>query len=176
MRRIQKALDVIAVLLLWIGAITMILMMLQIMGEVILRTFFRRTIPGTEEIVSAYYMIGCAFLPLAWVQRSRGHVMVTVFTMWLRPRPAAALDAFAYLVCAVATGIYAYAGLHEALAMTREGEILIGTMDVVVWPSRWFVPLGLVGMLFYLVLQAVADLTWAVKGGEPRLAPVTSEH
>ena len=67
------------------------------MGEVMLRTAFKLTIPGTEETVSAYYMIACAFLPLAWVQRGRAHVSVEVFTLWMPPRMLALLDGLVYV-------------------------------------------------------------------------------
>lgn len=159
-----------------LGAASILLMMLQIMAEVVLRTAFKGTIPGTEETVSAYYMIGCAFLPLAWVQRSRGHVMIEIFTLWLSPRAAALVDGLAYLACAVATSIFIYATIVKAVAMTIDGEILIGTMDVIVWPSRWIVPVGLTAMTLYMVLQAVADLVRAAKGGGARLIVAPTAH
>jgi TRAP-type C4-dicarboxylate transport system permease small subunit len=166
MRFIRRSLDLLAGWLMVLGGCAIVLMMVQIMLEVILRTAFKITIPGTEETVSAYYMIGCAFLPLAWVQRHRAHVKVEVFTLWMSPRTAAGLDGLVYLLCAAGTGIFAYAALGKAMAMTEAREILIGSIDVVVWPSRWFVPVGLAAMMLYMILHAVDDLAWAFKGGE----------
>lgn len=171
MQAIRRALDALSGLLLWLGGVAIVLMMVHIMVEVMLRTAFKLTIPGTEETVSAYYMIACAFLPLAWVQRSRAHVSVEVFTLWMPPRMLALLDGLVCLACAAGTAIFAWAATNKAIAMTRAGEILIGTMDVVVWPSRWFVPVGLVAMAIYMLLHAVADLHWAVYGGERRFGP-----
>lgn len=162
----RRALDGLTNVLMVLGAVAILLMMAQIAVEVTLRTFWHDTIPGTEEIVSTYYMIGCAFLPLAWVQRERGHVIVELFTVWLPPRAAAVLDGIVALICAAAIAIFLYASVLKAVAMTREGEILIGMIDVTVWPSRWIVSVGLGAMLLYLIVHAIADLIWAAKGGE----------
>ncbi|WP_428245351.1 TRAP transporter small permease [Ferrovibrio sp.] len=176
MQGTQRILDFLANALMAIGAACILLMMLQVMAEVVLRTVFKLTIPGTEETVSAYYMIGCAFTPLAWVQRQKGHVMIEIFTLWMKPRQAAAMDGVVYLVCAVAVGIFAYAGFTKAWAMTLEDEILIGSIDVVVWPSRWLVPAGLILMLAYMVLQAFDELRFAILGGERSLAATPVAH
>jgi TRAP-type C4-dicarboxylate transport system permease small subunit len=163
---VRRTLDWLVNALMVLGAFAIMLMMAQIALEVTLRTFFRETVPGTEEIVSTYYMIGCAFLPLAWVQRERGHVIVELFTVWMRPRAAAALDGVVTLLCAAAVAVFFYASLTKAIAMTIEGEMLIAMIDVTVWPSRWIVPVGLGTMLLYMVLHGIADLVWAAKGGE----------
>ena len=176
MRAIQRGMDMLAGFLLVLGGVTIVLMMVQIMLEVILRTAFKVTIPGTEETVSAYYIIGCAFLPLAWVQRERAHVKVEVFTLWMPARMAASLDGLVCLLCAVGTGVFAYAAFGKAMAMTQTNEILIGTIDVVVWPSRWFLPVGLIAMMLYMLLHAAADLAWAFKGGERQMAPEAGGH
>lgn len=162
----RKILDGLTNILMAIGALSILLMMFQITLEVMLRTLFKDTIPGTEEIVSTYYMIGCAFLPLAWVQRERGHVIVELFTIWLSPRAAAALDGVVTLICAAGIAIFFFAGVEKAVAMTAQGEILIAMIDVVVWPSRWLLPAGLGTMLIYMLVHAVGDLTWAARGGE----------
>ena len=163
---IRRILDWLTNILMVLGAISILLMMLQITAEVALRTLFKDTIPGTEEIVSTYYMIGCAFLPLAWVQRDRGHVIVELFTIWMRPRAAAALDGVVTLICAAGIAIFFFAGVEKAVGMTAQGEILIAMVDVVVWPSRWLLPAGLGTMLLYMLLHAVGDLAWAARGGE----------
>lgn len=163
---IRRILDWLTNVLMVLGAFSILLMMFQIAVEVALRTLFKDTIPGTEEVVSTYYMIGCAFLPLAWVQRERGHVIVELFTIWMHPRAAAALDGVVTLICAAGIAIFFFAGVEKAIDMTAQGEILIAMIDVVVWPSRWILPAGLGTMLLYMLLHACGDLVWAAKGGE----------
>ena len=176
MHALERWLDRLAGMLMWLGGVAIVLMMVQIMVEVVLRSLFKTTIPGTEETVSAYYMIGCAFLPLAWVQRERAHVKVEVFTLWMSPRVAAAFDAGVMLLCAAATAVFAWAAAGKAIAMTAAGEILIGAADVVVWPSRWIVPVGLAAMALQMVVQAFADLAWARGRRAERLGAALSVH
>lgn len=175
MRRMARILDVISDTLLAISCVAVVAMMLQVTADAFLRTFVHWSVPGTEEIVSAYYMVAVAFLPLAYVQRERGHVMIELFTMRLSPRANAAIDSIVYIVCGTGLAIFTYATLFKAIAMTEESEILIGTIDVTVWPSRWFVPAGCGAMALYMWLHAIQDLMWAVRGG-PRGQPTSHLH
>ncbi len=173
---IERWLDRLAAALMLLGGACLVLMMMQIMLDVFLRTSVKSSIPGTEETVAAYYMIGCAFLPLAWVQRARGHVRVEVFTLWLSARAAAALEGCVFLFCAVLAAVFAYATAVKAIEMTRTGEILIGAIDVVVWPSRWFVPAGLVVLVLYLLLHGASELARASGRAGPSAAPAARVH
>lgn len=170
MRGLTRLLDIVADALLAISCVAVVAMMLQVTADAFLRTFLHWSVPGTEEIVSAYYMVAVAFLPLAFVQRERGHVMIELFTMRLAPRTNALIDSVVFVVCGLGLAIFTYAALMKAVAMTEESEILIGTIDVTVWPSRWFLPVGCGAMALYMWLHAVQDFTWAIRGG-PRELP-----
>ncbi len=176
MQAMRRGLDLLAGVLMVLGGVALILMMLQIAVEVALRATMKATIPGTEETVTAYYMVACAFLPLAWVQRNHGHVKAEVFTAWMPPWLTAAIDGVVAILCAMATSVFAYAAFVKAVAMTSTGETLIGTVDVVVWPGRWFVPVGLVAMVLYMVVHAISDLHTAFTGGASRPAPQGQGH
>lgn len=172
MRDLIKCLDIISNSLLAVSCLAVVAMMLQVTADAFLRTFFHWSVPGTEEIVSAYYMVAVAFLPLAYVQRERGHVMIELFTMRLSPRTNAFLDSAVFTICGIGLAIFTYASVLKAVAMTEESEILIGTVDVTVWPSRWFVPAGCGAMALYMWLQALQEFTWALRGG-PREHPAS---
>lgn len=161
MTAIRRTLDALSMVLMVIGALAMLGMMLQVMVDVALRNLFKSTLPGTEEMVSAYYMIGVAFLPLAYVQRERGHVIIELFTLKLPPRVIAALDGVVYVVCCAALWFFTYAAFRQAVLMTEQSEIMIGTIDVTVWPARWLMTAGLAVMALYMMLQAVEQFLWA---------------
>lgn len=175
MQGVTRILDAVSNALLAISCVAVGAMMLQVTADAFLRTFIHWSIPGTEEIVSAYYMVAVAFLPLAYVQRERGHVMIELFTMRLPPRANAAIDGIVFIVCGIALAIFTYASVVKAISMTEQAEILIGTVDVTVWPSRWFVPAGCAAMALYMWLNAFKDLAWAVHGG-PREQPASPLH
>jgi TRAP-type C4-dicarboxylate transport system permease small subunit len=127
-------------------------------------------------MVSAYYMTAVVFLPLAYVQRERGHVMIELFTMWVPNRGKAAIDGTVLLACAAALCVFTYATYEKAVEMTARHEIWVGLLDVYVWPSRWFLPIGLGLMALYMIFQSVREYLYAFGGGhgtghqEPRHA------
>lgn len=133
-------------------------MMAHILLEVTLRFVNNSTIPGTHDIVSAYYMIFIVFLPLALVQIDEGHVKVEIFTDFLSEKAKRILDGLVLIVSSVFTGVFCYASSIKALHMTERGEIWDGLVEVTVWPARWALPLGLGLLTLVFVLQGLAKL------------------
>lgn len=157
MNAAERALDLLSRSLMVLAAIAILGMMTQVVIDVALRNIWHSTLSGTEEVVSAYYMIACAFLPLAWVQRERGHVSIELFTAWMPERAISFLDGVVAAAVACGLLIFTHATFGKAVTMTEEAEIMIGTIDVTVWPSRWMLPLGLGAMALTLILQSVQE-------------------
>ncbi|MCP5368507.1 MAG: TRAP transporter small permease [Hyphomicrobiales bacterium] len=169
----DKILEWCARALIGIGSVAVVLMMVHVMAEVLVRYFLTASIPGTEEIVSGYYMVAVVFLPLGYVQYERGHVIIELFTLKLSSRSKAWLDACVLAVCAAALSVFTYAGYVKALRMTARNEIWIGLIDVAIWPSRWMLPAGLLVMTLIMVVQSIQEFHSAITGKghhEPRHA------
>lgn len=160
----EKLISWCARALLFIGAVAIVLMMTHVMIEVMLRTLFDKSIPGTEEIVSGYYMVAVVFLPLAYVQLERGHIIIELFTLKAGPRLKAWIDGFVYVVCGGALSIFTYATLDKAIKMTAKQEMWIGMIEVIIWPARWILPLGLGIMMMIMFLQAIREFQSAITG------------
>ncbi len=148
-----------------IGGLFMLLMMTQVTLDVLLRWLFRMPIQGTLEMVANYYMVALIFLPLGLVTYSRDHIVVELFTRGMGPRTLAGLTCFgnvlAFLYSVGLTGF----GLMEAIDMTVIRETWSAGMgDIIIWPSRWFVPLGCVVMAAYFLLHALDDLICVITG------------
>jgi len=163
---IKRLIDRLSSVLLVLGGIAMAVMMVNVAVDIVTRNLLRITVPGTLELVSYYYMVAVVFLPLAFVQRSRGHVMIELFTLWLPRRVNAFIDAIVYLLGAIGLGLFTYAAFGKAIYMTGVNEMQFGVIDVVVWPGRWFVPIGCGAMVLQLLLQATAEFVYAIKGTE----------
>jgi TRAP-type C4-dicarboxylate transport system permease small subunit len=162
MRSLKKLVDQLSNVLLVLGGVAMALMMINVVVDIVTRNVFRLAVPATLELVSYYYMVAVAFLPLAFVQRYRGHVMIELFTLWLPARVNAFIDATVYLLGTIALGLFAYASFGKAIYMTGIGEMQFGIIDVVVWPGRWFVPIGVGAMALQLALQSIAEYAFAL--------------
>jgi TRAP-type C4-dicarboxylate transport system permease small subunit len=80
MSRALRLIDAPASLLVWLALLAGSLMMLHVTLDVVARSLFNTPIAGTNEVVSAYYMVAAAFLPWAWIARSDGHIRVELFT------------------------------------------------------------------------------------------------
>lgn len=154
----KRALDFLVMVAAWIAGIATILMMLQVTADVIGRSFFNSPITGTLEIVSAYNMAALSFLPLALIARERGHIIVELFTSWMKPNARSLLDGFVGILSAVYIGAFAWKALEVAIDKThlREAkEAGIGFVEI--WPARWLVAIGFGLMGLYVVVNLIID-------------------
>ena len=138
------------------GGAALVLMMLHIVADVATKYLFNDPIDGTTEIVAAYYMVAVVFLPLAYVTFAEGHLIVELFTARMKGRPLAALVGCAGLVTLAYLLFFVWFTGVEAVRRTREGEAWETSVDLVaVWPSRWFLTVGLAAMALYVALALV---------------------
>ena len=106
----------------WIAGIATILMMLHVTVDVAGRQLFGHPLTGTVEIVSAYNMIALAFLPLALIARERGHIIVELFTGWMKMKPRTLLDAFVAIITLVYTSVFTWKAIEVAIDKTEIRE------------------------------------------------------
>ena len=143
-------------LLMRVGCFLLILMMLHIVIDVAGKYLLNAPIPGTIEIVSAYYMVGVLFLPLGEVARRRDHIYVELFTRGLSPRALTRLDRAIAFVGAASMGLVAWLTTLEAIDKTQRGEMW-ETADslITIWPSRWILPVGAAVMAIYMLIEGI---------------------
>ena len=162
MSGLRRILDRLSDILMLISGISIMLMMLVVVSDAFMRGLFNSSVPGAEELSSNYFMVAVTFLPLAFVQRVKGHVIIELFTANLSPRAIAGFDALVHFACAIGSLIFCWAAYGKAMAMTRAGEYAIGTVLVTIWPTRWMVVVGMLVLALYLLLQAVDDARTAL--------------
>lgn len=157
------------------GGIAVTLMMLQIGADIVGKYFFNTPVPATLEIVAWYYMVATIFFPIAYVQLHRKHLMVELFTQSLRPRRMAALEVMTCVLSFAYAGTLFVLSLRTAIDETARGEAQDATFfDLLVWPSRWILPVSLAVMTMIIVLQGFENLRFAISG-RGRL-PDSPEH
>jgi TRAP-type C4-dicarboxylate transport system permease small subunit len=138
------------------GGIALVVMMLHITAEIVLRSLFNVTIPGTIEFVSVYYMVVAVFTGLALVQLVNEQVIVEIFLQWLTERKLRLVDAFAGILTAGYGAFLAYGAWLEARSATRFGEMVpVRGFDLMTWPSRWVAVAALALMAAFALVQAV---------------------
>jgi len=126
-----------------VAGIFVLAMMVQIVADVVLRSLFNWPIMGSLEIVSNYYMVGVAFLPLAMLQLQKSFVFVEVFTQNLRKSVTQALDRVSQVLGILVLGLIAISSGLYAWEKTASGEYLnIVYYDLLIWPTRWVSTIG----------------------------------
>lgn len=156
MKRIS---DALASALAYFAGLSLILMMIHVTLDVVFKYFFKLPIPGTAEVVAAYYMIGTVFLPLAYIEVHNRPIVVELFYDRL---PATLRPPLDILATALSIAFYAFLMWQStkiALSALESGEYIDGLWKVVVWPSRFLIPLGLLAACAALVLRLLMLLT-----------------
>jgi len=155
---IDRLVDYLSALLLFAGATAMLLMMAHVCLDVAGRYLFNHPLPGTLESVTYYYMVMVTALPFAYVTRTQGQITVEMFTNWMPRRSRALLEALVGLVVLAYLLALAWKTGEEAIAKTALGELRdAGVTQIIVWPTRWFPPLGLGTMAFAVILRIAKD-------------------
>ncbi len=135
-------------LFLLIGGLILLLMTAQIGLVAVSRTLFDTGFDGSVEISKFYYMVALAALALGVVQAEREHIIVEVFTQWMSPRATAVLDWCALVFTAIYASLLAWGCLLAAMdAFEIRESYRLFKFDLVIWPSRWFLAIGLLGFL-----------------------------
>ena len=145
--------------LLWIGVVAGFLMMVHVSADVAGRTIFNHPLPGTTEIVSGWYMIAVAYLPWAFVARENAHISVDLFTRGASPRFLFVLEVVIKVVTAAWVLLFAYETFIRAIQQTKADEVWEAAgFLIIVWPSRWLLPIAGLSMGLYLLLRVACDL------------------
>lgn len=143
-------------LFLIVSGVILVVMTLQIGLVALSRAMFNTAFDGNVEIAKYYYMVALSALPLAAVQAAREHVIVEVFTQWMSARARAILDWFALVITTIYSAVLATGCTLAAIDALETREFYrLFAFDLVIWPSRWVLAIGLLGFLLTAVQMII---------------------
>ncbi|MEO9778003.1 MAG: TRAP transporter small permease [Sedimentitalea sp.] len=149
----------------WVGMIAILLMMVQITVDVAGKFLFNTPIPATISMVSSYYMVIAAFVPLALVETRNGHITVEVLTEFFPMRTQYHLYSWTYLLSAGVFGALAYRSWGEAGKAQNSGTFMVEHgIKIITWPSYYLLPIGAGLMTVVLVYRWLVYVTGAKSG------------
>jgi TRAP-type C4-dicarboxylate transport system permease small subunit len=126
-----------------IGGIAILALMIHIMSDVVLRNTINQPVPATYEIVTNYYMVALAFVPLAWLERSGGMVSVEVIDGFLGPRALWLSDKLVALISTIIYAALAWVTFEASLKTFAAGTfVLAQSVPIPTWPAYFLPPLG----------------------------------
>lgn len=154
-RLLGRVIDVTTIL----GAIAVALMMVHIAVDVVAKYVFGVPMPGTITVVSNYYMIVVAFLPLAFTERANGHISVEVLVEHFPRGLQRWLNVLAMVISAVVLGFMTWQSFIDAERARAIGTFEIEQdMKLSIWPARYLLPLGCALMTLTLVAKIVLSV------------------
>ena len=153
-----------------LAGLILLVMMLHVTADVAMKYLFNNPIEGTLEIVAYYYMVGAVFLPLGLVEYLRSSISVELFFERFPKAMKIGVMGFVMAACAVFYGGFAWVTWGDALKAMAKGEIVMGPIDVVIWPTRFLLPIG----FFMAALMCLWHLLRLIFGGDAARAELTS--
>lgn len=156
MRLIGRGLNLLSTGLAGLGALCIILMMLQVTADVALKNLFNYRLPFTQTLVTHWYMVGAAFLPLALTEILDRHISVEVMFQTLPPKVRRLLGGVVCLFAAAISGIMLTALWSEAVKKMHAGSFMTENgQDITTWGSYFFLPAGFALMLLVLLYRVL---------------------
>lgn len=126
-----------------LGAIGVVAMLVHVTAYVIMRYAVSMPVPATVEIVSYYYMILIAFLPIAWAERRGDMISVEVFAQFFTGRLGRVVDTFVALLTCGAYTILAYTTWTVAMREFAARSFTISlSVAIPTWPSYFILPVS----------------------------------
>lgn len=143
-----------------VGAVAVVLMIVQITLDVFLINLFSSSLPATGAIVANFYMAAISFLPVALAEKLDKHIAVDVFYNALPVGIQKWLLLTVRLVVAIATGGAAYGFYLDALHKFQNNSYVL-ELDVRVpdWPGYFMLPIGFGLWSLINIYKVAASLT-----------------
>jgi TRAP-type C4-dicarboxylate transport system permease small subunit len=139
-------------------------------ANVLMRKLFNQPVTGTLEITEAALVL-IIFLGLAYTQRRRGHIRVTLVTRHL---PQSARDLLYILVMLIGAGLtawYTWAAYTYAIRSYNINEMEWGVLIFHVWPIKAAISVGWALLSVQFLLDAIRHI-YVARG---QLEPVAGE-
>lgn len=165
MERLERTADRVAQGLALVGSVGVLALLVHVGLDVLTRNLFGRPIPATNEIVSHYYMVLIAFLPMAWVERERAMVSVEILDPVLSERARLASDLLVALLASAVYVLIAWVNWRAGLSRWAVGSFVdVLGHRIPIWPTYFLAPVG-------FLLAALVTLLRAVQSARRLVAP-----
>lgn len=156
LQRASKYLGYVSNALSVIGGVAVLTMLAHIVADVAMRNIMNIALPATVEVVSRYYMVAAAFLPLAWVERTGGMITVDFLTGVLGRRGVKISDVGVGLTSIVVYAFLTYSTWLVAIAQFNRSSFIVSmSVAIPVWPTYFILPVSFALATIICVLRTV---------------------
>ncbi|MBV7485258.1 TRAP transporter small permease [Bordetella sp. BOR01] len=159
MRTFEKIIKALAYALTVVAAASLLMMMLQTVVDVLLNNLVGAPIEGNLEVISAYHMVLVVFLPLAYVELKHEHISSDIVVGLMPPRWRRAMYVFGALISCLFFAVLAWQTWLDALNSYEIREVIMGSVYVEIWPSKFSLPIGFAAIFLVLVFHILKAIT-----------------
>lgn len=126
-----------------IGSLAILTLMVHVVVDVVLRNLSNSPVPATYEIVTHYYMVALAFIPLAWLESSKGMISVEAIEPLMGPRAIWLSDRFVALLSTLVYAGLAWVTFRTSLDTFAKGTFVMAqNLAIPTWPAFFLPPAG----------------------------------
>ena len=141
MAMLYRLTNLAAIGLALLGTLGILLMVVHITLDVVLRSTLSISIPATLELVTRYYLITLALLPLGWVEWRRGMIRVEALEGMMGPRLICVSDVLVSILSAAIYAVLAVATWDKAMEQYQIGAYVMSlNVPMPVWPTYFVLP------------------------------------
>lgn len=160
MHRILSLLENVA---LWIAGAALLLMGTIVTVSVVGRVVFTAPVPD-DLVMVGLLMVGVIILPLAFIERSDGHIAVTVITDRLPLRLQFALKAFGNLLFGLFFGVMGFMLAKKIPSEFAEHLYYDGHLEIPTWPMKMVFALGVAIFVLRLSVSFMRNCRSVISG------------
>jgi TRAP-type C4-dicarboxylate transport system permease small subunit len=135
----------------------MLAMMILLVCDIIGRTA-GKPLQGMAEL-SVFVMMVVIYLGLARCEENREHVALEIIVNVLPKRVKHKLLFLSQILAVMTVGLLLYAVFENALASYQNNESIEGTVELRIWPVKFFMVIGLV----FFLAQSIGHMLDAAK-------------
>ena len=133
----------------WVANFTIAAIILVIVGNVVGRYFFHKSLLGTLEIVELFAVL-FACLSMAYCASVRGHVRIDVLTSRLSRRTQSIVYSIGFFLCAAICPFIIYQGFILGLSFAQDPNQVSTLLNIPLSPFRFILVFGF--LLIFLVM------------------------
>lgn len=159
-----KWIDRFSTLLAALGGIATAGLMLNVVFDVLSRAAFNRPLQGTLDLTQFAWMPTAVSLGLGYALLRGEHVRVNLLTGPTGPRTQRIIEIASMIFTLFTLALMIWFSVEKAQAAMGFDERAVGTPWLDIWPFRWVIIVGMLG----LFLQSVASLLRAIAVAEFR--------
>lgn len=127
----------------WFAGLGVVVMMAHVTADVLLRSTGVYQMGGVVEMVGHYYMVIIVFLPLALMELDNKTVTVDVLYERFGPQMRLACNILGLVASITFYAVFTYQTAIDAIRAFSVGSFSMGEAQLLIWPSKAVLPLGL---------------------------------